>query len=656
MVSVLIFSAFPINAGSDDVTPMGSGSEPTSSPDEFRIWEAYAKGDLTISSSSDRLSFIITNTGSENITIDEYVLLMSPNPYQSPLENPTGTKWTQDGSLTFNYVPPGGSRSYNYGDYVVGVYSPPRPPPPWWCTEDSEGTTSNVAIELTGEIMPFALWDVLANPNGDIKYFYRGDIGHWASVTQVDIWYYLRNNSAPVVGKLPMWKEVPNIPTEVEIDLAVTNIGFQQATSVVLVDTLPPDYQLKSGSATPNPSSIIPNLDGSTTLKWNLGSMRGAIQTDDSSPTDYAHEYITYTLITPSLDPDERYLLPRAQVDNENDGVMDAHSEEPLLETYLVNSPPVASINTAPINEGETTFVDGSASYDPDEVTGDHIVSYEWDLGLDGTVDATGEWAFFEFGDDGVFPVSLTVTDTYGVTGKSYANITVYNVAPSVTVDIDHQVTEVSIRMAGSKWSNVELTIFEDDSSIGFIEVERWPGSPDDNPTYGSPTIPIVFESGRTYKAIVTYDPYPDSGDKIRGDQPNNGKDKKDNAGNPVWIILTSENGTQTKIHHTFNTQQSKIRDSDHWNHVEPWEVELNEYLEGSELKLTAMAYDPGADDLTFTWDFDDGTLEQNHFPNPGGVFPFSATDVVDYSGSATKVTLTCEDDDGGVWVDTYFL
>jgi hypothetical protein len=104
MVTVLIFSAFPINAGSDDVTPMGSGSEPTSSPDEFRIWEAYAKGDLTISSSSDRLSFIITNTGSENITIDEYVLLMSPNPYQSPLENPTGTKWTQDGSLTFNYL------------------------------------------------------------------------------------------------------------------------------------------------------------------------------------------------------------------------------------------------------------------------------------------------------------------------------------------------------------------------------------------------------------------------------------------------------------------------------------------------------------------------------------------------------------------------
>jgi hypothetical protein len=223
-------------------------------------------------------------------------------------------------------------------------------------------------------------------------------------------------------------------------------------------------------------------------------------------------------------------------------------------------------------------------------------------------------------------------------------------------VDIDYQVTEVSIRMAGSKWSNVELTIFEDDTSIGFIEVERWPGSPDDNPTYGSPTIPIIFESSRTYKAIVTYDPYPDSGDKIRGDQPNNGKDKKDNAGNPVWIILTSENGTQTKIHHTFNTQQSKIRDSDHWNHVEPWEVELNEYLEGSEVTLTAIADDPGADDLTFTWDFDDGTLVQNHYLNPGGVFPFSATDNMGYSGPATMVILTVEDDDGGMWENTYSL
>jgi hypothetical protein len=271
-------------------------------------------------------------------------------------------------------------------------------------------------------------------------------------------------------------------------------------------------------------------------------------------------------------------------------------------------------------------------------------------------MDVSGEIATMTCGDDGVFPVSLTVTDSYGAMSTGYANVTVYNVAPSVTVDINYQVTDVSIRVAGSKWSNVELTLYEDDSSIGFIEVERWPGSPEDNPTYGGPTIPVIFESGRTYKAVLTYDPYPDSGDKIEGDQPNNGKDKKDNAGNPVWIILTSEDGTQTKIHHTFNTQQSKIRDSDHPNHVEPWEVELNGYLGNVTVALSAFAMDPGADDLFFTWELDDGTLKQTLYPNPGGIYPFGATDVLDYSGSASKVTVTCEDDDGGVWADTYYL
>jgi hypothetical protein len=656
MVTIMIFCAFPINAGNEEIAPMGSDPEPLSTSGDIRIWEAFAKGDVAINSGADSLSFIITNNGAENITIDEYVLLMSPNPYQSPIENPMGTKWTQDGSLTFENVPPGNTLAYNYGDYVVGAFSPPRPPPPWWCTEDSEYTTSEVAIELTGEIMPFGVWDILANPSGDVIMYDRGDITTFASETQVGVWSYLRNNPSPVVGKTPMWKEIPYIPTEVDIDLAVTNIGFQEATQVILVDKLPPDYQLKSGSATPAPSSITTNSDGSTNLKWNLGSMRGAIQTGDSTPTDYDHEYVTYTLITPTLIPDERYFLPRALVDKESDGVMDAHSEEPLLEPYLVNSPPVPLIDTDPINEGEIAVLDGSASYDPDDVLGDYIVSYEWDLDLDGTMDATGEIAYMAQGDNGVFPVSLTVTDSFGAMATGYANVTVHNVAPTVTVDINYQVTEVSIRVAGSKWSNVELTLYEDDSSIGFIEVERWPGSPDDNPTYGGPTIPIVFESGKTYRAVVTYDPYPDSGDMIRGDQPNNGKDKKDNAGNPVWIILTSENGTQTRIHHTFNTQQSKIRDSDHWNHIEPWEVELNRYLGDSEVAFSALAFDPGADDLTFTWDFDDGTLEQNHYPNPGGLYPFSATDSLDYSGSAWKLTVTCEDDDGGVWVHMFYL
>jgi hypothetical protein len=678
VVTIMIFGAFPINAGSGEFThlssdseafspvgdeagsngilPLGSESESLSPTGDILIWEAYAKGYSSITSSSDGLSYIITNSGSEDIEVDEYVLIMSPNPYQGGPENPSGSRWAQDGSLTFDSITAGSSLSYNYGDYVVGAFSPPRPPPPWWCTEDSEYTAPNVPIELTGEIMPFDLWDEMENPNGTVVPYDRGDIQSYASETQAAIWRYLRDNPSTVVGKTPMWELIPNIPTEVEIDLAVTNIGFQEASLVIAVDTLPSGYQLKSGSASPTPSSITINPDGSTNLKWNLGSMRGAIQTPDDTPTYYEHKYISYTLITPSLAPDERYFLPRAQVDKNADGIIDAHSEKPLLETYYVNSPPVAQINSVTINEGEVANLDGSSSYDPDEATGDYIVSYEWDLDLDGTTDATGPLAYLDCPDNGIYPVKLTVTDSYDESASAVTNVTVLNVAPLVSVDIDYKVVEVSLRVAGSKWSNVGMTLYEDDSPIGYIEVERWPGSPDDNPSIGGPTIPIVFDSGKIYKAVVTYDPYPDSGDEIRGDQPNNGKDKKDNAGNPVWVVLTTENETSTKIHHTFNTQQSKIRKSEHWNHIDPWEVELNGYLGDVSVALSGLAYDPGADDLTFTWAFDDGYVVQHHYPNSGGAYPVNILDSVNYSGSASEVTLTCEDDDGGVWVDTFSL
>jgi uncharacterized repeat protein (TIGR01451 family) len=453
-----------------------------------------------------------------------------------------------------------------------------------------------------------------------------------------------------------MWKLIPNIPSEVEINLAVTNIGFQVATDVVVYDTLPIGFTLKPGSATPSPSSVTPLPDGSTRLEWELGSMRAAIQTADNHPTDYEHRFITYTLNTPWLAPDIRYFLPRVEVDKDDNGILDTHSEIPLLETYLVNSPPVAVADPVTVNEGQTATLDGSASFDPDEPYGDYIASYEWDLDNDGTFDATGQYAYIVCPDNGFHPVTLKVTDSYGASDSVDTSVTALNVAPSVSVDIDYQSVEVSLRVAGSKWSNVMMTLYEDDSAIGFIEVERWPGNPDNNPSYGGPTIPIIYNSARTYKAVVTYDPYPDSGDEIKGDQPNNGKDKKDNAGNPVWVVLTTENGTETKIHHTFNTQQSKIRNSTHPNHVEPWEVELNGYIANVSMQFTGMATDPGADDLTFIWEFNDGTVISNHYPNPGGVYPISATDHVDYSGTASKVTVICEDDDGGEWESTLSL
>jgi outer membrane protein assembly factor BamB/PKD repeat protein len=76
-------------------------------------------------------------------------------------------------------------------------------------------------------------------------------------------------------------------------------------------------------------------------------------------------------------------------------------------------------------------------------------------------------------------------------------------------------------------------------------------------------------------------------------------------------------------------------------------------------VEFTASATDPGADDLSFHWDFGDGKTEDNLYPNPGGVFPFSAIDNVEHSYFAQgtfTVTLTVYDGDGGSSVITQII
>jgi len=82
---------------------------------------------------------------------------------------------------------------------------------------------------------------------------------------------------------------------------------------------------------------------------------------------------------------------------------------------------------------------------------------------------------------------------------------------------------------------------------------------------------------------------------------------------------------------------------------------------------FTAPTTDPGSDDLTFIWDWDDGTDDStiyyndgvgpDLYPSPWGTYPFSATDQIGhiYSEPGTyMVALTVEDDDGGVDTATY--
>ncbi|MEE8183331.1 MAG: PKD domain-containing protein, partial [Thermoplasmata archaeon] len=157
--------------------------------------------------------------------------------------------------------------------------------------------------------------------------------------------------------------------------------------------------------------------------------------------------------------------------------------------------------------------------------------------------------------------------------------------------------------------------------------------------------------------------------DAIMGDQPINGQLW---GANPVWIVLDFAEGGQCKIKHTFNVQQSIERDSEHFIHVEPWIVDINiGALVGAPLTFVGSATDPGSDDLTFTWNWGDGsnvTTTTYYYdpsrvppndpdPSPyepyfGGTTPplnVQDTQTHAYSSPGTYVvTLTVTDDDGG--------
>ena len=250
------------------------------------------------------------------------------------------------------------------------------------------------------------------------------------------------------------------------------------------------------------------------------------------------------------------------------------------------------------------------------------------------------------YGDDGHYNVTLTVTDDDGGTTVSMKQVIVKNVDPTVTIDSALANAEIGLRVAGRKWNNVSMDLYEDGTLVGSVSIERLPGSPNDQMVWIPFTLDLVT---KTYNATVFYIP----------------EDPPEIGGNPVWIYVKFEDGSIAELHHTFNVQQSMIRDSDHWNHVEPWEVDINAGLVGHNITLTGTATDPGSDDLGFKWSFlatttwyrNDGTVgtfPTDPFPSPWGTFPFSATETVTYvySGPDT-ITLTVYDDDGGVGTAT---
>lgn len=285
------------------------------------------------------------------------------------------------------------------------------------------------------------------------------------------------------------------------------------------------------------------------------------------------------------------------------------------------------SIIDGPYPEGST--VQFTASVTDPGIYDTH--TYEWDFDYDGItfdVDATGQSVANTWGDDFSGNVAVRATDDDGGVGTESKQLLIYNVAPDVTLEAVPIQVNASLRVAGEKWHDVVVELYEDGVLIAQGNVTRYPGSPDEQMLHLG-TLQVDIQ--KTYSAIVRYTPW---------DDPINGQPL---GANPVWIILNFSDGEEIRLHHNFNV-----------NHPERWvwEADLTAALLSHGLKFEATATDPGSDDLTFDWDFGDGTNATSFYPNPGDIFPITVADEQShrFPGPGTYViTVYVTDDDGGV-------
>jgi streptogramin lyase len=157
-----------------------------------------------------------------------------------------------------------------------------------------------------------------------------------------------------------------------------------------------------------------------------------------------------------------------------------------------IGQPPVPSVVTrnsagtvtTTFNEGDQVYFDASGCTDPNGVP---LIHYEWDLDGDGVFESVGSQVSHVFTENGVYHVTLRVTDTLDFSSTLTVDVTVNEVQPTVTLPPDRTVTE--------------------DSRILPITVSA--GSTDPSPT--------DLQSGVTYTWTVTKNGQPYASDSQTG-------------------------------------------------------------------------------------------------------------------------------------------
>ena len=417
---------------------------PTPAQAPIKIWEAYARGYATITQvdiTYEHAGIVVTlpvgyqvsisSASPTDVVVDEPGMLMSPSPAQFAVDpsNPT----TQDGALTTETIPKGGSLTFSYADEWIQGY---LPAPPWWCTEQYQYTQAGVSIVLGGEVLPTGIQDIIATPYHDSE----------LKNTQADVWNYMKTHPTIVVGKTPLWKEIPQTAGQiVSVAVTATNIavrddndgidGTVDAHGATVTDTIPVGWTVVPGSYSITPTSVTDNPDGTKTVAWVVdipaADVTGRAGADFSKPTPYHGLKFRYQMESPHLGAG-RMELPRATVDTNGDEAIDAHSAIPVLDVTHVNTAPTAALGGPYTGvEGTPITFDASASTDLDGDT----LQYRWDFQSDGTWDTGWDASPISppltFGDDTTGTVTMEVSDGE-LTASATAAYAIANAPPQI--------------------------------------------------------------------------------------------------------------------------------------------------------------------------------------------------------------------------------
>jgi len=342
-----------------------------------------------------------------------------------------------------------------------------------------------------------------------------------------------------------------------------------------------------------------PGILDTHTIEWNFGD------------GDFA-----YGTLTPTHTYNDNGIYSVTLTITDNDGGFDSDSLSISVENI---APMVNAGENINMDEGESTDFHGSFS-DPGILDTHNI---EWNFG-DGHFSYGVLNPSHTYFDNGVYTAILTVTDDDGGKNSDSLLVNVNNVNPSLNVIEDQSILEGN-SCTFDLLSFTDAGILDTHSSI----IDWGDGAIDTG---------IITKSDQSW--IVT-------GTHVYGD-------------NGIYSVLISVNdddggiSSDTLIIEVINVAPvASIVSVGQFEHSYLGTCILIDEL----INISGKGYDPGSDDLSFKWDFGDTTgLIINTYFNTEGIFPVEIVESITHNYFEPGyyiITLSVEDDDGGIGVDT---